>query len=479
MAQRPNILFITTDTQGREMVSAYGQRRGVDTPYLDKFASESVLFENAFVTTPVCTPSRGSWYTGLHPNRHGAWTNNTSTKRAVPMLPELLSDQDYDVAHLGKWHLDGQGKSRASFDQSCWYDKAEFLDEVGREGNKFGGWNRGVEDINYCFGHRVANRAIDYIEKHKDSAKPFFLAVEFDEPHGPYICPPPFYEKFSTEDLDIPATFGTIPADKPLIQRQFATFLAEHRVDPDSYPGHYADYHSCNSYVDYEIGRVLEAASILDNTIIIYTSDHGDHRGAFGLCPKGPTMYDHTLAVPLMIKLPETSEGRRVPGLVSSTDIFMTILDFADIDTQSMPVFKGYSGRSLKPVLSKGQDADRDFVVAEFNRFGIMHDEVNGFWPIRCIRTVDWKLNINLFDSDELYDLKNDPSETTNRINDNSVASIRNDLHDMLLAWQYEAKDTFRSPVWATRPWRENYEFDFEGLITTGYREYAERWGFN
>jgi uncharacterized sulfatase len=105
--KKPDIVFITTDTQGREMVSAYGKRACVETPSIDRLAREGVLFENAFTASPLCTPARSSWYTGLHPNRNEAWCNNVTVRRETPMLAEVLSRNGYRAKHLGKWHLDG------------------------------------------------------------------------------------------------------------------------------------------------------------------------------------------------------------------------------------------------------------------------------------------------------------------------------------------------------------------------------------
>ena len=147
---RPNIVFITTDTQGRNMVPAYVDHPGVDTPNIDRLAFDGVLFQNVFVTCPLCTPSRSSWYSGLYPNRNGAICNETAPSRAIPLLAELMCVAGYRCAHYGKWHLDaagynGGGRMDGGFE--TWYDLTNFYDEVGRDGlNRFGGWNRGLHD---------------------------------------------------------------------------------------------------------------------------------------------------------------------------------------------------------------------------------------------------------------------------------------------------------------------------------------------
>ena len=108
MSARPSIVFVTTDTQGRNMVSAYGRRPGVETPNIDRLAEQAVLFDSAFCASPVCTPARSAWYSGLHPNRNGAWTNGLAMARNVPLAAELLSEAGYRCVHLGKWHLCGE-----------------------------------------------------------------------------------------------------------------------------------------------------------------------------------------------------------------------------------------------------------------------------------------------------------------------------------------------------------------------------------
>lgn len=478
-AGKPNIVLITTDTQGREMISSYVDRPGVETPNIDRLARRGVLFENCFTTSPVCTPARSSWYTGLYPNRNGAWANELAVSRDVPLLGEQLTAQGYRAWHVGKWHLDaggytGRGVADGGFAEDAWYDLRNFYDEVGRDGiNRFGGWNRGLDDVDFCFAHRVADRAITLLSQHQPRETPFFLSVSFDEPHGPYICPPPFRGKFSQAEIYKPSTFMADLAGKPRIQQEYADFLARARPTPDTFPGYYHRYYDCNSYVDAEIGRVLDAIDrYCPDAVVIFTSDHGDHLGAFGLCAKGPTMYDHTIAVPLIVAAPAFAGDLRNRGLVSSVDIWATIQELAGIPA---PQNSAYVGRSLLPILAGQSTQAREAVIVEYNRFGRLHHQAEGFFPIRCIRSQRWKLSINLFDRDEFYDLEADPAEANNLIDEPSLAAERTALHDQLLAWQDETRDLFRSPQWGQRPWRTDYAHQFQGFFTTGY---ADAWPF-
>ena len=484
--EKPSIVFITTDTQGQNMVSAYGKNPAARTPSIDRLASTGVLFENSYCSAPVCTPARSTWYSGLPPNRNGAFMNALAFSRHLPLLGDLMTGAGYRCFHLGKWHLDaegyaGRGFAQAGFDKSVWYDQINFLEDVGREGvNRFGGWNKGLEDEAYCFGHRVAERAIGLMRQHGPGAAPLFLAVDFDEPHGPYICPPPFRGRNKQADLPVPSTFRSEMAGKPWVQRQTAAWLAEQRPTPDTYPRYYHKYYDCNEYVDYEIGRVAEAARTIlgEETVIIYTSDHGDHLGQFGLQPKGPTMYEATAAVPLIISAPRLVRkgglplGSRCAGLVGATDVWRTILDFAGVAPKEQELRDpAYTGRSVVPVLEGKTDSVREEVVVEYTRFGVTFDQVGGFFPIRCIRSGDWKLAVNLFDTDELYNLAEDPDESVNRIEDSAAASVRNDLHDRLLSYMSDTRDLFRGRHWGSRSWRPEYSEPFAGLQTTGIKD--------
>lgn len=131
----------------------------------------------------------------------------------------------------------------------------------------------------------------------------------------------------------------------------------------------------------------------------------------------------------------------------------------------------GYSCRSLRPVMQDETGSLHEVVFMEYNRFGKQFEQVDDLYLIRCIVTPEWKLSINLFDADELYDRISDPNEAVNRINDAVLQHIRADLHDQLLAWQKRTHDVFRRPQWGYRPWRPDYQHEFEGLNTTGYND--------
>jgi arylsulfatase A-like enzyme len=161
-------------------------------------------------------------------------------------------------------------------------------------------------------------------------------------------------------------------------------------------------------------------------------------------------------------------------------DVWATILDYAGLEPAGagLDPANGYSGCSLRPIVRDGGGSIRDDIFVEYNRFGRLHHQAGGFYPIRCIRTADWKLAVNLFDRDELYHVREDPWERTNRIDNPAYACMRNELHDRLLYWQEETKDVLRSPQWARRPWRSDYRYRFEGLFTTGYKDPWESGSF-
>jgi uncharacterized sulfatase len=209
-------------------------------------------------------------------------------------------------------------------------------------------------------------------------------------------------------------------------------------------------YFGCNDFVDDQIGDVLHRIAEIgdDNTWIAYTSDHGEMLGAHRLISKGSNAYDDITRVPLILRPPGQPMATRIDRPVSHIDLLPTLLDAAGLHRP-----EALHGTSLLPLL-QGDTATRRDVLIEFNRYEIEHDSFGGFIPMRALVTDDFKLVVNLFDTDELYDRRNDPDEMENLIDRPDFAVVRNDLHDRLLRRMDEIRDPYRSDRWAMRPWR-------------------------
>jgi uncharacterized sulfatase len=303
------------------------------------------------------------------------------------------------------------------------------------------------------WGHRVADRGIDFLERAGDT--PFILAVSFDEPHGPFVAPPEYWERFSGAEIPEPPNFLADGAGKPgILQIQREQNMARLGGPIPSWREFVAQRHrwlGCNSYVDREIGRVIDAVDRLhpDDTMIIYTSDHGDQFGAHGLMSKGPMMYDETCSIPFIVRLPGGPTGRVSTATVSHVDILPTLLDYAGHTPPEL-----LNGVSLRPLLEDPDATVRDAALISFHRFAINHDNYGEFYPIRCATDGHHKLIINLFESDEFYDLDTDPYEMHNIIDNPATAGDRDRLHDWLLDEMDRIRDTVRSFRWADRTWR-------------------------
>ena len=452
-----NFVIIMVDTQNKSMVGAYGNPT-VDTPNLDALAASGVRFERAYTACPLCTPARGSIFSGLHPQVNGAVANNMAPFANIPLMGDIFRHYGFRVAYTGKWHLDGtayfgDGQAGGGFEPDWWYDGKCYAEQIGPELFRKYISCRTADDLRVAefdepniWGHHVADRAIDFLENIKD--EPFVLVASFDEPHGPYVAPPDYWEKFSTDDFPPPPNYNATVANKPGLQQvqrdQNGEAPWEERFET------FGKFFGCNSYIDQEIGRVVDAVrkNHHDDTCIIYTSDHGDMLGAHGLLYKGPMAYEETTNIPFIVSLPGESAGKVTRSLACHLDIIPTMLDLSDI-----PIPEVLTGRSLIPILKDPDSSVRDCHLISYHRFAINHDQFGEFYPIRSLVTDRYKLNINLFDTDEFYDLQEDPFETTNLIDESAVKGIRNDLHARLLNEMDRIRDPFRSFRWGDRSW--------------------------
>ena len=459
-----------TDTQGANVLGCYNVPE-LRTPNLDRLAAEGVRFDRAYTTCPLCTPARGGIFTGLTPSVNGAHTNNLAPGANIVHMGNRFETAGYHTAYIGKWHLDGldyfdSGVCPAGWDSRYWYDGRCYLNDLTDEEKHL--WRRGLRNADelrahnitaeFTWAHRVSDRAIDFLGS-RDPDRPFLLVCSYDEPHGPSTCPPEYIEQFADFQFPVGPAAGDNLSDKPAHHAEWAETCNTSGRATCSRPR----YFGCNSFVDSEIGRVIEGVARYapENTWIIFTSDHGDMFGAHGITGKGPAMYDEIARVPFIVRPAGGADGTVVPEPVSHLDLLPTMLDLADLDTP--PILHGQSLRAmLEGTQPSFPAADRP-VLMEFMRFSINHDGWGGFQPIRAIVLGDWKFVVNLLDTDELYNLADDPAEMTNVITGPDHVETRTRMHDALLDEMDRVRDPFRGPAWERRPWRGDLKQKWSG----------------
>lgn len=456
-----NIVVIMTDTQNQAMVGAYGNPK-VDTPNLDRLAATGMRFDRAYTTCPLCTPARAGIFTGTHPVVNGAWCNNVPPGVTFPLMGSIFKHYGYRAAHTGKWHLDGSayfgdGEAGGGFEPDWWYDGKKYLEDIGPEKFKANHTCKTPAqlraaglDATSIWGHRVADRAIDFLGK-AGPKEPFLLVVSFDEPHVPHVAPPEYWERFDMRDVPRRPNFGAPLEGKPQLQN---VHRRECPVDIDGWEEYRKGlqiWYACNAYIDREIGRVVDAVEALhgDDTVIVYTSDHGAMMGSHGQHSKGPMMYEEITNIPFIIKAPGCAQGVATRSLASHVDIMPTILELAGI-----PRPESLHGVSLVPTLKDPQVVSREMAMISFTRFEINSDGWGEFYPIRCMTDGRHKLSINLFETDELYDLATDPYEMQNIVNVSRDEAVPHKLHDAILLEMDRIRDPFRGFRWGAREWR-------------------------
>ena len=397
MPDRPNILYIMTDQQSAFAMSCMGNQ-DLSTPAADQLAQTGVLFENTYCTQPLCTPARGSMFTGLMPHQCG------TTENGLPIKPELraqelgrvMSDAGYECAYGGKWHVP--------------------------EGSMPSENDHGFRTICGFSDAKLPDACAEFLGEKRD--QPFFLVASFDNPHN--ICewgrsqclpwgsigePPP-----PEECPNLPANFE-IPPFEPEILRieQRCHWAIYPTVDytEDDWRRHRWAYYRLTEKVDREIARVLDAlkkAGLEQDTVVIFSSDHGDGHGAHRWNQKS-ILYEEVVRVPLIVSWTGVTSGRQVDRehLVSNgLDLFPTICDYAGVDVpESLP------GLSLRP-LAEGQSAEawREAVFAE-----TYFDGGRGYNTLgRMVRTARYKYMC--YDKghhrEQLIDLQRDPGEMVN-----------------------------------------------------------------
>jgi len=424
MADR-NVLVVMTHDHGRWCVGAYGNKE-VHTPTMDWLADTGVRMENGFCPTPMCSPARASFFTGLRASQHGLhdpvligseydtpeWLADETT------LPELLGDAGYHTGLAGVWHV-GRPHHEQIFDDTANlhgegvfdYDKTGIPIDTSDDGET-------LDLLSTQRDERITEGALEFLRADRDDETPFFLFVGFSGVHpAGFNMPTPerLVEQYRGSE------FEDIPEES--VYR-----FGERSIEVDNPDEALAQYYGAVQGVDEQVGRLideLDARDLLEETLVVYTVDHGHNCGHHGIWKKSnattpPNMLEETIRVPLIFGGHEDLFDPQIRSeFVGHTDTFRTLLEFADVEAPD----RNYPGESYLPqLLHAAGSADREQV------------QICEHLDVRMIRTERYKL-VRRYHPDGpnlLFDLDADPRETRNRYADPEYEEIVEELTDRL-----------------------------------------------
>lgn len=407
-APKPNIIFIHTDQQHFDTISALGNK-WLKTPNIDRLIERGTAFTESYSASPVCCPARACWYTGRTASENGMLDNDHRLDPDMPDLGQWFKSRGYATFYTGKWHIPGRDNSS--------------------------GFTVMTSNPSHLGQHTdsVVSKSAQAFLKNYSGDKPFFLNVGLLQPHDcchwhtaheGYTGGSP-YPRLKDQLPPLPENFASV-GKEPKVQEEHLTKL---RRKTEAWTDEFWRFYIWSYYrhvemVDAEIGRVLDALDAskhADNTLIVWTVDHGDGLARRKLVTKFFT-YDEAIRVPMVVCLPGAKDGARIDRthLVSGLDVAPTLCDFAGIDAPPLA-----RGRSLRP-LAEGKSPEwREFIVSECLISG------------RMLRTPEYKFVA--FKDDpvvQLFDMKADPWEMKNLAEDSKHAGTVADLRKRLADWE-------------------------------------------
>jgi uncharacterized sulfatase len=425
----PNLLLIHTDQQSLWTLSCYARELTdepnygkvlVETPHLDRLAKEGSRLTNFFTNSAVCTPSRGCLFTGRYPCAHGAYTNNVPMNRDEQTIARVLQAHGYDTGYAGKWHLDGPPKPGfMTPERSMGFADCTFMFNRGHykkmgdmpDGPKAYPYNIIGDEKTYTTDW-LTDKTIDFVRKPRSN--PFFYTVSIPDPHTPFTVRPPYMTMYKPEDMVVPKTFPGHIKGKP---NQNEAWLRTQK----------ARYCGLVKCIDDNVGRILaalEKRGILDDTVVVFTTDHGEYMGEHGLMHKNQ-WYRGAYRLPFLIRWPSrVPAGATVPQFVSNVDIQPTLLElmgFAPCGREQ--------GHSFAPLLQGRAMPWTDEVQ-------IHHSSRNG----AAISTPAYELILRRDAPDMLFDRRKDPEQTTNLVERPECRTVRDGLREKIIAHHRQVK---------------------------------------
>jgi iduronate 2-sulfatase len=440
-----NVLFIAVDDLRPEL-GCYGAKH-IQSPHIDKLASRGMLFERAYCQVGVCNPSRNSVLSGCRPDTTRILNNQTFLRPMMPdvvTLPQHFKNHGYTTLSLGKifHHSEKEpGDDPQSWSEPAWYHGTPYRSWFTKESNAVIEERRKAKakqlrgppfeaanepDDSYPDG-QTAVKAIETLQRLKTDGKPFFLGVGFVKPHLPFTCPQKYWDLYPADTIQLaPNSFrpkgAVAPAfDDPYELRSYGTVPPEGDITPEMALNLIRGYRACISFLDAQVGRVLDELDRLglrENTVVVFWGDHGYHLGENGHWTK-MTNFELCARVPLIVSTPkQATAGQRTRALVELVDLYPSLAQLCGLSLPSH-----LEGTSFTPLLEK---PDREWKTAAFSQY--LRRGKEGYVG-RSIRTDRWRYTEwtgakGESGGIELYDEQNDPAENSNLASDPKSAEV-------------------------------------------------------
>lgn len=454
MPHRPNILFVFSDQHNARCLGTAGHP-DVQTPHLDRLAAEGWRGENVWTQNPICTPSRMSFLSSLYPSTHGYYgLYGREPQQRLTSMFEVFAEQGYRTGALGKLHTPRYWVERhCQFVYDEFIEFPKYLEGAGlydaNDNRAFNVPPDGAPSalpLEYSCEMALARQTLRFVDNlgepadRGDDDAPWFSWICFSRPHQPYVASSPFAEMYPPESLRLP----------PVAETESAAHRANReRLGEAKVRACLSSYLGLVSQVDHALGQILDGLGErgqLDNTIIVYTADHGDYAGEHGCIEKRGGISARAICrIPMILRFPgRVPAGRVGSDIVEAVDLFPTLCELADL-----PVPNHIQGRSFMPLLADEPTPIRDSALTEN--------------PYRkAIATDRWRYVANIDGQpDELYDQRDDPWELHNRIDDLDCADTARDLQRQLLARVAEA----RRPVNVINGFWHSHAYDRDGRL--------------
>jgi len=449
LKDKPNILIFMTDQQRGDSIPPYGKAK---TPNLDSFCQDGISFSRTYCPAPHCCPSRATFFSGLYPAEHGVWNNvnvanslSDGLYQGVRLWSEDLKEAGYNLYYSGKWHVssvespadrgwDMKNKQANKISDNKivykkpqtdrWgeyeklaekpYKKEREEAEILRPGYSLY-THYGVRENPFNDSTKV-EEAVEKLKNRSDSEKPWCQFVGTLGPHDPYFVPEKYLELYDLDDIQLPDNFADSLENKPnLYKRTKKPFDQLTEKEHREAIRHYLAFCTYQDDLFGQILDVLEQKGEVENTLVLYLSDHGDYLAEHGLWCKGLPCFEGAYHVPAAVRWPAgiKNPGRVVDKFVSLADFAPTILEITQTETD-----RHFTGQSLVPFL-------RDEEVNNWREAIFTQTNGNELYGIqRSVMTEQWKYVYNGFDFDELYNLQDDPLELHNLIDEEEYQEV-------------------------------------------------------